>query len=66
MSEMMERVNDYLAFGAPSVWVIDPGARRGYVYSPGTSHEPVDGVLRVAQTPIAVPLADILPEMDAE
>lgn len=59
MSKMQERVDDYLAFGVPCVWVIDPGPRRGFVYTAEGMREAKDGILRVADTPISVPLADL-------
>lgn len=34
LPRLMERVEDYWNFGVRNIWVIDPGARRGYVASP--------------------------------
>src|SRR5579871_1938067 len=31
MSEMQERINDYLEFGVPFVWVVDPMKHRAFV-----------------------------------
>jgi hypothetical protein len=62
--EMLERVHGYLEFGVPCVWLIDPRARRGQIYTPGSMREPEDGILGVE--PIAVPLSEILPERNAE
>jgi len=46
---MEERVNDYLRFGVPTVWVLDPHTRRGYAYtSDGVRREATDGVMRAA------------------
>ena len=28
MAEMQERIDDYLAFGVPYVWLLHPGTRR--------------------------------------
>lgn len=62
MSEMKERVNDYLRFGVPCVWVIDPRLREAHIFI-GSRIEPVqDGILRVPNTPIEVPLAEVLPK----
>jgi Uma2 family endonuclease len=57
MGEMQERIQDYLAFGVPHVWVLDPKARRGFIYTVEGMTEAKDGVLRAAQ--ISVPLAEL-------
>jgi Uma2 family endonuclease len=54
-----ERLDDYVAMGVPNIWVIEPHTRRGYVYSSDGFIEAKDGVLRVAGSDIAVPLASI-------
>ena len=44
---MEEKVSDYLEFGVPTVWVIDPRTRRGFIYTAdGIRRESRDGVLR--------------------
>jgi Uma2 family endonuclease len=59
MSSIQERVDDYLAFGVSCVWVIDPNPRRGFVYTSEGMREAKDGILRVPDSPVAVPLADL-------
>lgn len=59
MSEMQERIDDYLNFGVPSVWLLDPGKRRGWVCTPGEMLEATGGVLRAAGSEIVVPLAGL-------
>jgi Uma2 family endonuclease len=54
-----ERLDDYVAMGVPNIWVVEPHSRRGYVYSSDGFIEAKDGVLRVAGSDIAVPLAGI-------
>lgn len=61
MSEMQERIDDYLRFGVPYVWVIDPRTRRGWVHTPDGSREVKDGVLRTANPDLAVPLEQLFP-----
>ena len=56
-SDIQEKIDDYLAFGIPFVWVIDPRRKRGWVHTPQGSHEANDGVLRTHNTEIAMPLA---------
>ena len=59
MSRMLEKIDDYLQMGVPHVWVIDPGARRGYHYTPDGMREAKDGVLRTSNPELAVPLAEV-------
>lgn len=58
MSSMWQRIDDYLNFGVPFVWVIDPATRRGYVYTTQGSVEAKDGVMRAGE--LEVPLAAIV------
>jgi Uma2 family endonuclease len=42
-----ERIHDYLQFGVPTVWLIDPKTRRAFLYTPdGVRREAADGILR--------------------
>jgi Uma2 family endonuclease len=54
-----ERLDDYIAMGVPNIWVIEPHARRGYVYNTNGFLETKDGILRAPNSEIAVPLASI-------
>jgi Uma2 family endonuclease len=45
-SEVQEKIDDYVAFGVPYVWLIDPRRHRGIVYTAEGSREARDGVLR--------------------
>ena len=48
-SGLEERVQDYLRFGVPTVWVIDPRTRLAFIYTTGgIRHDVGDGVLRAA------------------
>ena len=55
---VIDRLEDYVAMGVENVWLIDPSARRGYVYRDGFSLAK-DGVLRTADSGIELPLASI-------
>ncbi len=44
--DLEEKINDYLAFGIPHVWVINPETHRAYIHTPKGSHEAKDGILR--------------------
>ena len=46
--DMQERIDDYLAFGVPTVWVINPITRRAYIHT-------ADGMVEV---PLAAIFAD--------
>ena len=57
MSEMQERIDDYLDFGVHSVWVFDPRKQRAFVFTKGGMTEPTDRILRADK--ITVPLDDL-------
>ena len=59
MGRMLSKISDYLNFGVPYVWVIDPRKRKGTVYTAKESVTPEDGVLRTQNPDIALPLADL-------
>ena len=58
--DLEEKIADYLAFGVPYVWVINPESHRAYVHTPQGSREVKDGLLRAETIKIEVPLAEIL------
>jgi Uma2 family endonuclease len=55
MSEMLERVDDYVSFGAPYVWVIDPRRRRVQMHEGTTVHEMKNGMLWTSDPEILIP-----------
>lgn len=65
MSEMQERIDDYLAFGVPHVWVINPRTRRAFEYTSDGMHEAKDGILSTTNPDIRVVLAELEPAHDA-
>lgn len=64
MSEIQERVEDYLAMGVPAVWVVDPRRRRAYEAIPTGALQPALMELTVAGTEIRIPVPDIFAELD--
>ena len=54
-----EKIADYLAFGIPYIWVINPETRRAFVHTAQGSHEVKDGVLRAESADIEVPVTEI-------
>ena len=59
VTRMLERIDDYLSFGVPHVWVLDPYTKRAFDYFAGGMREANDGFLRTDNPQIAVPLAEI-------
>ena len=62
MSDVQEKVDEYLDMGVASVWVIDPRRRKAF-QTDVRSLQPVEE-LTVPDTRIAVPLKDIFEELD--
>ena len=63
MTEILQRVNDYLQMGVPAVWIVDPWLREARSVSPEGTLTLERLTLRVPGTPIQVPLASIFPEL---
>jgi Uma2 family endonuclease len=57
-SRMQHKLADYVAFGVPNIWVIDPRSRRAYVYSKTGMHEAQD-VLETENPKISIALPEI-------
>ena len=57
LAEMQQRVQDYLNFGVPYVWILDPATRKAYRSMPGTLSEVSE--LRTEDPEIVVPLAEL-------
>src|SRR5271154_879107 len=43
---LLERIDDYLRFGVPYIWVIDPRKHQGWVHTSAGVQQPLDGILR--------------------
>jgi Uma2 family endonuclease len=57
LSEMQERVQDYLDFGVPYVWILDPKSHLAWQCTPGEMRQV--GELRTENPEILVPLNEI-------
>jgi Uma2 family endonuclease len=56
---IQQKIDDYIRFGVPHVWVLHPREQRAWAYTPQGSTEIKDGVLRTEDPSFAVPLAEI-------
>jgi Uma2 family endonuclease len=59
LTEMQERIDDYLSFGVRYVWLINPRTRQAYVYTSAGIREVRDGVLTTENPDIRVVLAEL-------
>ena len=57
MQYMQQKIDDYLTFGVPYVWIINPRNRKGYVVTSEGMVEAKSGVLETNDPAIRVPLA---------
>lgn len=58
------RIDDYLNFGVPYVWVFDPYHRRVWTYSADGAREVTDGVLRTENPSIEILLPEVFAGLD--
>jgi Uma2 family endonuclease len=56
---MQDRIDDYFSFGVRFVWLVDPKARRAWIYTQDEIREVRDGLLRTADPEWIVPIAGI-------
>lgn len=59
LTEMQERIDDYLSFGVRYVWLINPRTRQTYVYSAAGIREVRDGVLATENPDVRVVLDEL-------
>jgi len=59
LSRTQQKIDDYLRFGVPYVWLVDPYERRAWIYTQDSIREVRDGFLRTADPEWMVPLAEI-------
>jgi Uma2 family endonuclease len=61
IGSLQDVLDDYLAFGVPNVWVIDPWKHRGWAISAAGWATATDGVMRTSDGLVDMPLAEVLP-----
>jgi Uma2 family endonuclease len=59
MEDMQEKIDDYLSFGIPYIWIINPRLRKGYVATKSGIVEAESGILSTSDPDIRVPVADL-------
>jgi len=59
MQDMQQRIDDYLNFGVPYIWIVNPRNRKGYVVTSTGMIEAKSGVLEARDPDIAVPLSEL-------
>jgi Uma2 family endonuclease len=64
MSDIQERVDDYLGMGVENVWIVDPIKRIAYMSATSGFAVPAYDDLTVAGTPIRISLADLFAQVD--
>jgi len=57
MDYMQEKIDDYLDFGVPYVWIINPRNKKAYVVTRAGMVEVTSGVLETKDPAISMPLS---------
>ena len=57
---MQEKIDDYLNFGVPYIWIINPRLRKGYVATKAGIVEATSGILETRAPDIQVPISELL------
>lgn len=59
LSDLQDRIDDYLAFGVPYIWLIDPLKRLAYTCDRDGIHEARTGALAIAEPPVCIALQNL-------
>jgi len=62
MQYMQEKIDDYLRFGVPYIWIINPKSRKGYVVTAAGMVEAKSGILGTEDPNLSVPLQALFEE----
>ena len=63
MSEMQEKIDDYLGMGVEVVWLVDPRRRKAFVVDERGGQQPVEELV-VPGTAIRVGVGEVFAELD--
>jgi Uma2 family endonuclease len=63
LASLEDRIDDYLAFGVPNVWVFDPVQKRAYTCDLNGIHPAREGFIGVPGTAIQLPLVEVFTEI---
>lgn len=66
LSRLQARVDDYVAFGVPHIWVIDPSTRHAYEAGRAGFIEVQSGAFEVPGTAIRVSLSELFADLDED
>lgn len=64
LSDLQERVDDYVAMGVPYIWAVDPTRRRAYLASATGFVQPQGRELTIEGTPIRISLDELFAELN--
>jgi hypothetical protein len=64
ISRTSQSLEDYRRMGVKNIWMLDPEARQAWTYSAAGLAPFEGGELRVADSPICLPLAELWAELD--
>ena len=63
-SRFQQRLDDYLKFGVPYLWVVDPSSRRAWVHTTAGAQEVKDGILHTENPALTVSLQEVFAGLD--
>lgn len=56
---MQEKIDDYLRFGVPYVWIVNPRLRKGYISTKAGLVEAESGILETSDPGVRVPVVEL-------
>ena len=57
MQYMQEKIDDYLNFGVPYIWIINPGNKKAYVVTRAGMVEATSGILETKDPEVSMPVS---------
>ncbi|MGA8593627.1 MAG: Uma2 family endonuclease [Bryobacteraceae bacterium] len=65
-SRLEDKIDDYLKFGVPHIWVLEPRTKRAWSYTAGGKREATTLLATASDPRIEVPIADLFRDLDEE